>query len=70
MYFKISNTLLAIMNSRDERIHGSNINIKYSENLNVVRIMLWADIDLTKEILDVNSMIVNQESIEEGNNEI
>lgn len=70
VYFKLSNTLLAIMNSRDERLHGSNISIKYSENLNVVRIMLWADIELTKEILDVISMIVNQESIEEDNNEL
>ena len=69
-YFKISNTLLAIMNSKDERLYGSNISIKYSEILNVVRIMLWADLELTKEILDVISMITKKESVEENNNEI
>lgn len=69
-YFKISNTLLAIMNSKDERLYGSNISIKYRENLNVVRIMLWANLELTKEILDVISMITKKESVEENNNEI
>lgn len=69
-YFKISNTLLAIMNSKDERLYGSNISIKYSEILNVVRIMLWADLELTKEILDVISMITKKESVEGSNNEI
>lgn len=58
------------MNSKDERLYGSNISIKYSENLNVVRIMLWANLELTKEILDVISMITKKESVEGNNNEI
>lgn len=58
------------MNSKDERLYGSNISIKYSENLNVVRIMLWVNLELTKEILDVISMITKKESVEGNNNEI
>lgn len=64
-YFRISNTLLAIMNCKDERLQGQIINIKYNENTNRLRIILWANIDMTKEFLDDIAMLVEVNEMEE-----
>lgn len=69
-YLRISNMLLAMMNCKDNRIQGHNINMKYSKNTNRLRIMIWADIDETKELLDVISMLVEDKNKGEGNNEV
>lgn len=60
-YFRISNTLLAIMNCGDSKSSGATINMKYSESENRLRVMLWADLDLTKDILDVISTLTKKE---------
>lgn len=57
-YLRISNMLLAIMNCKDESLQRQTINMKYSKDINRLRIMLWANIDATKEVLDVISMLI------------
>lgn len=69
-YSRISNMLLAIMNCKDEKIYGSTINMKYSESENRLRVMLWANLELTKEILDVISILTKKENEGDGSGEI
>ena len=49
---RISNILLALMNSRDSKMSNSTINIKYYKNDKNLKIMLWGDIEFTKEMLE------------------
>ncbi|AJS58578.1 helix-turn-helix domain-containing protein [Paenibacillus sp. IHBB 10380] len=69
-YSRISNMLLAIMNCKDEKIYGYTINMKYSQNENRLKIMLWASLELTKEILDIISILTKKENGGEDNGEI
>lgn len=62
-YRKISNTLLALMNSRDSKMTNSNINIKYYENERNLKILLWGNIEFTKEMLDFISIFSKEDSI-------
>ncbi|HAB62467.1 MAG TPA: hydroxyacid dehydrogenase, partial [Lachnospiraceae bacterium] len=50
---------------KDERLQGQTINIKYNENTNRLRIILWANIDMTKEFLDDIAMLVEVNEMEE-----
>ena len=52
-YSKISNMLLAIMNCKNDNLQKNTINMKYSKNMNRLRVMLWANISTTKEVLEV-----------------
>lgn len=54
---RISNILLALMNSRDSKMSNSTINIKYYKNDKNLKIMLWGDIEFINEILDFISTI-------------
>ena len=56
-YSRISNMLLAIMNCKNDSLQKNTINIKYSKNVNRLRVMLWANISTTKEVLDVIEML-------------
>lgn len=56
-YSRISNMLLAVMNCKNDSLQKNTINIKYSKNVNRLRVMLWANIDTTKEVLDVIEML-------------
>lgn len=56
-YSRISNMLLAIMNCKNDSLQKNTINIKYSKNVNRLRVMLWANINTTKEVLDVIEML-------------
>jgi hypothetical protein len=58
------------MNCKDERLQGQTINIKYNENTNRLRIILWANIDMTKEFLDDIAMLVEANEMEGQNDEI
>lgn len=70
-YFRVSNTLLAIMNCKDERMQRQTLNISYNENTNRLKIMIWANIDITKELLDDIAMLVKvDEDGGEYNNEL
>ena len=60
---RISNMLLALMNSKDSKIRNSTINIKYYKNNKNLKVMLWGDIEFTNVMLDFISTITNTNSL-------
>ena len=60
---RISNTILALMNSKDSKIRNSTINIKYYKNNKNLKVMLWGDIEFTNAMLDFISTITNTNSL-------
>ena len=60
---RISNMLLALMNSKDSKISNSTINIKYYKNDKNLKVMLWGDIEFTNVMLDFISTITNTNSL-------
>lgn len=69
-YSRISNMLLAIMNCQHERSKNQTINMRYSKNVHRLRIMIWADIDTTKELLDLIAMLTESKNKGEDKNEV
>ena len=69
-YSRISNMLLAVMNCKNDSLQKNTINIKYSKNVNRLRVMLWANINTTKEVLDVIEMLREDKKIGDDINEI
>ena len=60
---RISNMLLALMNSKNSKIRNSTINIKYYKNNKNLKVMLWGDIEFTNAMLDFISTITNTNSL-------
>lgn len=60
---RISNTLLALMNSKDSKMSNSTINMKYYKDNKNLKIMIWGDIEFTKEMLDFISTITDNNSL-------
>ena len=60
---RISNMLLALMNSKDSKIRNSTIIIKYYKNNKNLKVMLWGDIEFTNAMLDFISTITNTNSL-------
>ena len=60
---RISNMLLALMNSKDSKIRNSTINIKYYKNNKNLKVMLWGNIKFTNEMLDFISTIIEDNSL-------
>ena len=60
---RISNMLLALINSKDSKIRNSTINIKYYKNNKNLKVMLWGDIEFTNAMLDFISTITNTNSL-------
>lgn len=58
-YRRISNTLLALMNSKDSKMNNSTLNIKYYESDKNLKILLWGDLEFSKEMLDFISVFTN-----------
>ncbi|WP_331476727.1 helix-turn-helix domain-containing protein [Terrisporobacter mayombei] len=56
-YKRISNMLLAVMNSKDSKMSNSTINLKHYQKDRDLKIMLWGNMDFTKEMLDFISTI-------------
>lgn len=56
-YRKISNMLLAVMNSKDSKMSNSTINLKHYQKDRNLKIMLWGDMNFTKEMLDFISTL-------------
>ncbi len=52
-YNRISNSLLAVMNTPEIRQSKATINMKYTKEQENLKIMLWGNIDFTKELLDL-----------------
>lgn len=62
-YFRISNTLIALMNCKDPKMGKSTINMKYDENAKRLRVLLWGHISFIEEMLSSISMIVEQPNL-------
>ncbi|MGL4911547.1 MAG: hypothetical protein ACRC3Y_03865, partial [Romboutsia sp.] len=60
---RVSNTLLAVMNSKDSKLSNSTINIQHYQKDKNLKIMLWGDIKFTKEMLDFISILTNNNDI-------
>ena len=59
-YFRISNTLIALMNCKDSKMGKSTINIKYDEKVNRLRVLLWGNVSFIEGMLSSISMLVEQ----------
>lgn len=59
-YFRISNTLIALMNCKDSKMGKSTINMKYDEKVSRLKVLLWGNVSFIEEILSVISMLVEQ----------
>ena len=60
---RISNTILALMNSKDSKMSNSTINIKYYKSDKNLKVMLWGNVKFTNEMLDFISTIVEDNSL-------
>ncbi|WP_288325874.1 helix-turn-helix domain-containing protein [uncultured Clostridium sp.] len=56
-YRRISNMLLAVMNSKDSKVSNSTISIKHYQKENNLKLMLWGDTEFIKEMLDLISIL-------------
>lgn len=63
-YFRISNTLIAIMNCKDPRMGKSTINMKFDEKENRLRVLLWGNISFIEEMLNSISMLADQRDLQ------
>ncbi|MDZ7547905.1 MULTISPECIES: helix-turn-helix domain-containing protein [Clostridium] len=57
-YFRISNTLIAVMNCKDSKMGKSTINMKYNEKENRLKILLWGSVSFIEGMLNSISMLV------------
>ena len=62
-YFRISNTLLAVMNCKDSSMGKSTINMKYDEKASRLRVLLWGNVSFIEGMLSSISMLVEQTSL-------
>lgn len=62
-YRRISNMLLAAMNSKDPKMSNSTINMKHYKNERNLKVMLWGDTEFTKEMLDYISILTKSNDI-------
>ncbi|MGL5347966.1 MAG: helix-turn-helix domain-containing protein [Peptostreptococcaceae bacterium] len=60
---RISNTLLAVMNGKDSKLSNSTINIQYYQKDKNLKVMLWGDIEFTKEMLDFISTLTDNNEL-------
>lgn len=56
-YRRISNTLLAAINSKQAKMSNSTINIKFYQEVRNLKVMLWGNLEFTKEMLDFTSTL-------------
>lgn len=60
-YMRLSNTLIAVMNSRDFNMQESSVNMKYYEEQKQLKILLWGDIACTKELFDIILLLIGSD---------
>jgi len=57
-YLRISNTLIALMNCKDTTMQdASTLNVKYYEQENRIRIMLWGSVKFVEEMLSTITLL-------------
>ncbi|AMJ40731.1 helix-turn-helix domain-containing protein [Anaerotignum propionicum] len=54
---RISNTLLAVMNSKDRKMNGATIHIKYDEVALVCKVFLWGSTEYINEMLSIITLL-------------
>ncbi|HEX9024993.1 MAG TPA: hydroxyacid dehydrogenase, partial [Clostridium sp.] len=62
-YMRISNTLIAVMNSKDPSLGSSTINMKYNEKEDRLKIMLWGKMKFTEEMLSTVSILTETDNL-------
>ena len=62
-YRRISNMLLAVMNTKDSKMSNSTINMKHYKEDRNLKVMLWGDVEFTKEMLDFISTLTDSSNI-------
>ncbi|EKQ57982.1 MULTISPECIES: helix-turn-helix domain-containing protein [unclassified Clostridium] len=62
-YFRISNTLIALMNCKDSKMKKSTINMKYDEKEKRLKVLLWGNVSFVEEMLSSISMLVEQTNL-------
>lgn len=62
-YMKISNMLIAVMNSKDSKMSNSTINIKHYQKERNLKVMLWGDTEFTKEMLEIISILTQSDNM-------
>ncbi len=62
-YRRISNMLLAVMNTKDSKMSNSTINMKHYQKDRNLKVMLWGDVEFTKEMLDFISTLTDSSNI-------
>ncbi len=62
-YFRISNTLIALMNCKDSEMKKATINMKYDEKVNRLRVLLWGNVSFIEGMLSSISMLVEQTNL-------
>lgn len=56
-YMRISNTLIASMNSKDSAFQDSTLNVKYYESESRLKLLLWGPVTFIEEMLDLAVML-------------
>lgn len=62
-YMRISNMLIAIMNTKDSKMASSTINMNYYEGENRLRIMLWGGVKFMEEMMSTISILSEQREL-------
>ncbi len=60
-YIRISNTIIAIANSKDPEMGKSTIHIKYDEKDKRTRVILWGSVKFIEDMLNTISFLVEQQ---------
>lgn len=56
-YMRMSNTLIAITNSRDSKIGKAAINVKYYTEDKKLKVILWGSVNFTQEMLSTITLL-------------
>lgn len=62
-YMRISNMLIAMMNTKDSKMANSTINMNYYERENRLRIMLWGGVKFMEEMMSTISILLEQREL-------
>lgn len=59
-YIRISNTVIAIANCKDEEMGKSTTHVKYDERDKRLRVILWGSVKFIENMLNVIKMLIEQ----------
>ena len=56
-YERLSNTLMAVMNSKDVKVENATIHIRYEESTGVCKVLLWGSMEYINEMLAMITLL-------------